>query len=282
MIFTDSTFTNHRRRDMATRRQWVKQITAVWKKAAGNTVRSFVLTGAKLLEARKDLKHGDWKLMIEKELPFSKRTAQYFVGIASDVYISKVQHAALLPPDWTTLGALVSLHKKFPDKFDGIVADGTLHSGIERGEVGKIIRLENILTQQKRAPPSRGGNVVDLIAFGDKDKFGAIYADPPWSFEVYSGKGKARSAETHYPTMKLADIAALPIARLAAKNCALFMWAVWPELPGALEVIKSWGFEYKTAAFVWIKTTKNAERVELNGKGLFTGMGYWTRANSEV
>jgi N6-adenosine-specific RNA methylase IME4 len=75
--------------------------------------------------------------------------------------------------------------------------------------------------------------------------------------------------------MSQADIEALPVADLAADDCALFMWAVMPQLPEALAVIKAWGFEYKTCAFVWVKQTKDEERFA-------TGMGYWTRANAEV
>ena len=72
---------------------------------------------------------------------------------------------------------------------------------------------------------------------------GVIYADPPWSFEVYSGKGKDRSAERHYDTMGLDAIKAMgPVVQtLAAPDCALFIWAVMPELPGALDVIESLG-----------------------------------------
>lgn len=122
---------------------------------------------------------------------------------------------------------------------------------------------------------SNGGSIQSLEALARSgQKFATIYADPPWTFEVYSGKGKERSAERHYDTMTLAQIAALPVRDLALDDCALFLWAVWPELPGALEVIKAWGFEYKTAGFVWVKQNKKAE-------GLFTGMGYWTRANTE-
>ena len=68
---------------------------------------------------------------------------------------------------------------------------------------------------------------------------------------------------------------------LAADDCALFLWSVWPEHPGALEVIKAWGFEFKTDGFVWVKTTEKAEVVKLDGEGLHWGMGYWTRANTE-
>jgi N6-adenosine-specific RNA methylase IME4 len=111
-----------------------------------------------------------------------------------------------------------------------------------------------------------------LVASGQK--FGVIYADPPWSFKVYSGKGKARSADRHYDTQSLDDIKALPVEKLAADDCALFLWAVMPELPGALEVIKAWGFTYKTVGFTWVK--QNADRSP------FWGMGYWTRANAEL
>jgi N6-adenosine-specific RNA methylase IME4 len=48
-----------------------------------------------------------------------------------------------------------------------------------------------------------------------------------------------------------------------------------PELPGAIEVMKAWGFQYKTAGFCWVKENRS-------GDGLFWGMGYWTRANAEL
>jgi N6-adenosine-specific RNA methylase IME4 len=128
-----------------------------------------------------------------------------------------------------------------------------------------------------------GGKVSDLQELIDSgQRFANIGGDPPWSFDVYSGKGKQRSAERHYDTMDLDAIKALPIGKLAAEDCALFLWIVWPELPGALEVIKAWGFEYKTVGFTWVKTTKGATQILLNGDGLHWGMGYWTRANTEV
>jgi N6-adenosine-specific RNA methylase IME4 len=120
-----------------------------------------------------------------------------------------------------------------------------------------------------------GGTAADLHALAASgERFDVIYADPPWEFKVYSGEGKQRSAERHYDTSPLSEILQLPVAPLAAENCALFLWSVWPEMPGALEVIKAWGFEYKTCGFLWVKQNPS-------GAGLFTGMGYWTRANTE-
>lgn len=104
-------------------------------------------------------------------------------------------------------------------------------------------------------------------------KYQIIYADPPWRFKVWSrDTGLGRSADSHYKTMTLEDIKNLPIP--AAQNSVLFLWAVLPQLNEALQVMKSWGFSFKTVAFVWVKQNKDGSP--------FTGMGYWTRANAEI
>lgn len=92
-----------------------------------------------------------------------------------------------------------------------------------------------------------------------KKRYGVILADPPWHFKVYSQKGAGRSAESHYPTMNIEDIKALPVSDIADKDCALFLWVTFPCLLEGLEVIKAWGFTYKTVAFVWVKQNKKSE-----------------------
>lgn len=113
--------------------------------------------------------------------------------------------------------------------------------------------------------------------------FGAIYADPPWGFKTWSGPEKkvaSRGTVAPYKTMEMADIAALPVADLAADNCALFMWVVWPTIDQAFDVIRRWGFEYKTCAFAWMKA--DPYRLWALEEDVRMGLGYWTRANSEV
>ena len=112
-------------------------------------------------------------------------------------------------------------------------------------------------------------------------KFGAILADPPWTFLTRSNKGKGRSPEKHYGCMTVDDIRHLPVAQLAAKDCALFMWVTDPMLPTGLEVMAAWGFEFKTIGFNWAKLNKSATE-EWTEKSFFTGMGYWSRANPEL
>ena len=109
---------------------------------------------------------------------------------------------------------------------------------------------------------------------GEK-KYSVILADPPWHYKVYSKKGAGRSAESHYPTMNIEDIKALPVAGIADRDCALFLWVTFPCLLEGLEVLKAWGFTYKTVAFVWVKQNKKSA-------SLFWGMGYWTRSNVEL
>lgn len=87
-------------------------------------------------------------------------------------------------------------------------------------------------------------------------KYQVIYADPPWAYRVWSKKGNGRSAESHYPTMSIEEIADLPVKELADENCALFLWVTFPLLREIWKVIDAWGFTYKSVAFVWIKQNK--------------------------
>ena len=106
-------------------------------------------------------------------------------------------------------------------------------------------------------------------------KADVILADPPWKFKVWDkDTGHGRSAESHYPTMEIDEICALPIERITNKSATLFLWTTFPVLPEALRVIDAWGFTYKTIAWNWIKSNRG-------GFGHFMGMGYYTRANSE-
>lgn len=75
--------------------------------------------------------------------------------------------------------------------------------------------------------------------------------------------------------MSIDDIKDLPVGNLADTDCTLFMWTTIPLLKDCFSVIESWGFQYKTVAFVWIKLNKKADT-------LFWGMGHWTRANAEL
>ena len=96
-------------------------------------------------------------------------------------------------------------------------------------------------------------------------KYQIIYADPPWAyrqkqinFQSYDkGKKYFNDVSEHYQTMTNEDIKNLNIAKISDKDCLLFLWATSPNLDIAIETGKSWGFEYKTVAFVWDKQRTN-------------------------
>jgi len=116
-------------------------------------------------------------------------------------------------------------------------------------------------------------------------KYSIVYADPPWSYDdkcLHRG-----GALRHYQTMTIEDIKALPVRDLTATDCILFMWATFPKLQEALDTMTAWGFEFKTCAFVWVKTNKRTSIEQVSflpheSFDSFWGMGRWTRSNAEI
>jgi N6-adenosine-specific RNA methylase IME4 len=102
-------------------------------------------------------------------------------------------------------------------------------------------------------------------------KYQIIYADPAWS---YADQGCQGTMANHYSGMPIEEIKRLPVAEIADDNSILFLWATFPMLKEALEVIDAWGFEYKSIGFLWVKLNPN-------NMGAFFGLGRWTRGNTE-
>jgi len=104
--------------------------------------------------------------------------------------------------------------------------------------------------------------------------YSVILADPPWRFATRSQLGQKKNAEGHYATMTLAEILALPVAELAnPKGCALFLWATPPMLQQGLDVMKAWGFAYRSIG-AWAKRSRT-------GAAWQFGTGYVFRSAME-
>ena len=122
------------------------------------------------------------------------------------------------------------------------------------GRFERPVRLRDMkpteaLRQIKKAEVRE--KVLDL----PEGKYRVIYADPPWQYNDARQTGDHREttgALHHYSTMALSELKALDVASLAADDCALLCWGTFPLLPDVLELVKAWGFKYKTA-FVWDK-----------------------------
>lgn len=134
-------------------------------------------------------------------------------------------------------------------------------------EAAKAIRAEKAVARReerldKIAEISKGNQALDTSV-----RYPIIYADPPWRYENPPMGGTNRSIENHYPTMTLEEICAMPVADLATEDAMLYLWATAPKLVECMEVIKAWGFEYRTN-LVWDKEV--------------IGMGYHARNQHEI
>lgn len=111
------------------------------------------------------------------------------------------------------------------------------------------------------------------------EKYSIIYADPPWDYggkmqfdktaTIKENEGWNKdiflsAAKFKYPTLKKETLQLLEVEKLTDKNCLLFMWSTNPHLQQAIEIGTSWGFEYKTVAFVWNKGVHNPGQYTLS------------------
>lgn len=101
------------------------------------------------------------------------------------------------------------------------------------------------------------------MEIGTGKLYQVIYADPPWRYEFPISL--SRKIENQYPTMSLEEIGSMKIP--SEKDSVLFMWSTAPKLEESLQIMKLWGFVYRSHA-IWDKDK--------------LGMGYWFRISHEI
>ncbi|HEY2706414.1 MAG TPA: MT-A70 family methyltransferase [Caulobacteraceae bacterium] len=115
----------------------------------------------------------------------------------------------------------------------------------------------------------------DLTAQVGDARFATILADPPWQFRLRTGKiAPEYRQRLRYETMTLDDICALPVETVAAQTAHLYLWAPNALLPEALQVMRAWGFSYKSN-LIWHKVRKD-------GGSDGRGVGFYFRNVTEV
>jgi N6-adenosine-specific RNA methylase IME4 len=115
----------------------------------------------------------------------------------------------------------------------------------------------------------------ELRTFVNGRRFGAILADPPWQFQNRTGKVAPEHRRlSRYGTLTLQQIKTLPVVHAAAPVCHLYLWVPNALLPEGLEVMKSWGFQYKTN-IIWHKIRKD-------GGSDGRGVGFYFRNVTEI
>lgn len=97
----------------------------------------------------------------------------------------------------------------------------------------------------------------DLLAFVGSEKFGTVLADPPWRFTNRTGKMAPEHRRlSRYSTMDLEEIMELPVAQCVLPQSHLYLWVPNALVLEGLEVMRRWGFTYKTN-LVWYKIRKD-------------------------
>ncbi|MCG8403327.1 MAG: MT-A70 family methyltransferase [Firmicutes bacterium] len=115
----------------------------------------------------------------------------------------------------------------------------------------------------------------ELLAAANGRKFHTILADPPWQFTNRTGKMAPEHRRLNrYSTMQLPEIKALPVADIVQEPAHLYLWVPNALLPEGIEVLRAWGFDYKSN-IIWHKIRKD-------GGSDGRGVGFYFRNVTEV
>jgi N6-adenosine-specific RNA methylase IME4 len=223
---------------------WAGRISAAWNQ----TREGIIEVGRLITDAKAALPHGEFSMMIERELPFSPQTARKLMGISNDKRLTNHAHVRVLPPAWGTLAEITKLDD---GQFSRAVAEGIINPDMKRVDITHFIKAER---RHKRHKEIVGGSKTEV---GIPGQYHLISADPPWEFKTYSEKGKDLAPDQHYPTLSDDEIAAYRIGDVwigdcAARDSVLFMWCTPANMLRALGVLSQWGFEYRSH-LVWVK-----------------------------
>jgi len=255
---------------LKTAADYAAAISMSWQQS----VEAIFETGRLLNAAKEALEHGEFTPMINEGLPFGPSTAARLMKIAADERLQNRNTVQHLPPSWGTLYELTKLDDA---TFQHRITDGTIRPDMERRDIATAVKATRRAAREAHLGEMQAAANLKLP---DK-KYGVILADPEWRFEPWSREtGLDRSPDNHYPTSVTDVIAARPVPDIAAKDCALFLWATVPMLPQALCVMAAWGFDYRSHV-VWSK------RRDANDNGVATtkpaiGTGYWFRNSHEL
>ena len=117
--------------------------------------------------------------------------------------------------------------------------------------------------------------IADFRAFTAGKRYRTIYADPPWQFQNRTGKvAPEHKRLSRYSTMTVPEICRLPVAEAADEKSHLYLWVPNALLPEGLEVMRAWGFSYKTN-IIW-------EKVRKDGMPDGRGVGFYFRNVTEI
>ena len=165
------------------------------------------------------------------------------VTLLSDVGISKMQSYR-----WQLIAGIPE--RDFQAFVDEVVASErelTTASVLKLAKRLKAAQTSGPAAQSNGSTSHVYGSLDELIA--TERKFSTVYADPPWR---YDNQATRAATDNHYPTMTVDKIAAMPVNEVVAENAHLHLWTTVAFAADAFEIIKAWGFTYKSQ-LIWVK-----------------------------
>lgn len=194
---------------------------------------------------------------LSEKIGASQRNVRYSLQIANNISdeVKKEIKGTIIEDSKTDLIRLSKIQS--PDLQKELV------SKVKSGHVKDIKTAIYLQNRQDRCQKINKAN----ISLNDytQQKYSVIYADPPWSYDFF--RYNTACVENHYPTMTFQELSNLPVKEISNNDCVLFMWSTAPKLAEAIELMKVWGFQYKTHC-VWDKVR-------------FT-LGFWIKAQHEL
>jgi N6-adenosine-specific RNA methylase IME4 len=208
-------------------------------------VPAIVAAGQHLAQAKVALGYGAWLPWIERELPIVPRTVEIYIRIGAHPTLADPIHGSILPTSRNALWELARMDGSpvpaVTPLLNQAIADGRVTPDMERKHALALV-AEYRARCRPRPPAGSAVASVGLVS--------TIIADPPWR---YDNTATRAAAEDHYPTMSIAELCALPVAReRSAPESHLYLWVTSAHLPEAFSVMAAWGFDYKTY-LVWVK-----------------------------
>lgn len=193
---------------------------------------------------------GDWLRFGERKYGDTYTQAAAATGYANETCRKAKQVAEAFPECGTRVPNLSWTHHReaasLPPANRAEVLSRAATEGLSTRETKALAKQEKNRVGAKHDTCTTD-DLQSLIARGDR--FGAIYADPPW---VYDNQSTRAAQGNHYGGLTVDELCALPVNELAAKDAHLHLWTTNAFLFDCARIFDAWGFEFRST-FVWVK-----------------------------
>lgn len=160
-----------------------------------------------------------------------------------------------------TIFKIEQIEKKATDEVkeklsSGEISINQVYQDIKKEEKKNDLKEKQQEYTEKITSLSAEKKEFKIDIFETDKKFRVFYVDPPWNYGDKQNTPNLGGAEKHYDSMTIDQLCDLPVDTLSEKDAVLFLWVTSPLLEECFDIIKAWGFKYKSS-FIWDKVKHN-------------------------